>query len=54
MYADWRDYVSGCELEYDTVTITDFDPATEGLQLEVMAGTTDEASVATETHGDDL
>lgn len=53
LYADWREYDYGYTLEYDTVTITDFDPATEVLQVEVMLSTLTEASFVTEDHGDD-
>ncbi|MCF6315225.1 MAG: hypothetical protein L3J30_02830 [Marinosulfonomonas sp.] len=54
LYHDWRDFDYDYRFKYDTVTITDFDPATETLQVDVMGGTIDQTLLSTESHGDDL
>ncbi len=39
---------------YEAVTIADFDPASEVLQVTVATDTVDQTVLSTETHGDDL
>jgi len=52
LYRNWRDY--DYRFNCDTVTITDFDPATETLRVDVMGGTIDQTLLSSQSYGDDL